>query len=421
MKERLCCTPVVPNRFWSQHVKLTEKVIAGLSLPDGVDERLFSDDRLTGLSLRLRRGAGGVAESWVYRYAIAGASHKATLDFAGHNLTAARKWAGDLQARIRLGFDPSRERAQARAEAEQTVLATLQTYLPQKKLKLRERSYRELERHLMVHFKSLHRTPLRQVVAGDASARYLTIANSSGRTTATNSCRSLSAFFSWCMRQGLVNRNPCLGVERFPDRKRDRVLTAAEIKAVWDATSDDSDYSAIIRLLLLTGARASEIGGLRWDEIYSDRIVLPAERVKTNRQHTIFLTETMRAILDSRKCRPDKEHVFGRRRATPFTGWGESRASLDKRIEAAGVAMAPWVVHDLRRTFVTGASELHIPPHVLEAAVCHASGFRHGVGAVYNLAPLEGPIRHALNVWDAHVREIVEGRVSGDRVVPLRA
>ena len=34
---------------------------------------------------------------------------------------------------------------------------------------------------------------------------------------------------------------------------------------------------------------------------YSDRIVLPAERVKTNRQHMIFLTKTMRDILDSRE------------------------------------------------------------------------------------------------------------------------
>jgi integrase len=275
-------------------VRLNKKTIAQLSLPADRDEQLFSDDDLTGLSLRLRRGAAGVGKSWVYRYTIAGKPRKPTLDFAGHDLAAARKWAGDLQARIRLGYDPGRERAQVRAEAGQTVLATLRVYLPQKKLKLRERSYRELERHLLVHFRPLHHIPLRQVIAGDVSTRYLTLANTAGRTTATNSWRSLSAFFSWCMRQGVVDRNPCLGVERFPDRKRDRVLSAAEIKAVWDATSGDDDYSAIIRLLLLGGSRAGEIGGLKWDEIYSDRIVLPANRVKTNRQHTIFLTKTMR-------------------------------------------------------------------------------------------------------------------------------
>src|SRR5215475_5247993 len=142
-------------------MKLTEKSITKLDLPAGVDERLFSDDDLTGLSLRLRRGANGIAKSWVYRYAIAGTPRKLTFDFAGHNLAAARKRAGDLQARIRLGHDPAQERAQTRAGIEQTVEATLQVYLPQKKLALRPRSYTEVERHLLIYFKPLHRMPLR--------------------------------------------------------------------------------------------------------------------------------------------------------------------------------------------------------------------------------------------------------------------
>src|SRR5262249_32035523 len=97
-------------------MKLTEKTIAGLELPAGVDERLFSDDDLTGLSLRLRRGAKGIAKSWVYRYAIAGTSRKVTFDFAGHNLAAARKRAGDLQARVRLGHHPAHDRPPTRTD-----------------------------------------------------------------------------------------------------------------------------------------------------------------------------------------------------------------------------------------------------------------------------------------------------------------
>src|SRR5262245_61852636 len=130
-------------------MKLTEKVVAGLKLPAGVDDWLVSDDDLTGLNLRLRRGAKGIARSWIYRYTIAGAERRLTFDFAGHNLAAARKRAGDLQARIRLGHDPAEERARTRADVEQTVAATLQTYLPQKKLTLRPRSYTEVERHLL--------------------------------------------------------------------------------------------------------------------------------------------------------------------------------------------------------------------------------------------------------------------------------
>ena len=166
-----------------------------MDLPIGVNERLFSDDALTGLSLRLRRGANGITKSWVYRYVIAGSPRKVTFDFAGHNLAAARKRAGDLQARIRLGHDPAQERARTRADVEQTLAATLQTYLPQKKLTLRPRSFTEVERHLLVYFKPLHRLPLRLVTTRDVSTRYLAIASENGRTTATNSWRSLAAFF----------------------------------------------------------------------------------------------------------------------------------------------------------------------------------------------------------------------------------
>jgi integrase len=402
-------------------MKLTEKTIAGLKLPAAAAERLFSDDGLTGLSLRLRRGATGVARTWVYRYSIAGIPRKVTFDFAGHSLAAARKRAGDLQARIRLGHDPAQERAQTRADVRQTIGAELRSYLSQKRQTLRPRSYVEVERHLLIYWKPLHRLPLRLVSTRDVSARFLAIANDAGRTTANNALRSLSAFFGWALRQGLIERNPCLGVERFPDRKRDRVLDATEIKAVWDATAGRDDYSAIVRLLLLSGARANEIAGLRRDEVFFDRIALAAERVKSKRQHSIPLTATMRAILDGRERRSGKDHVFGRRLDGPFTGWGESKAALDARIKAAGVVMKPWVNHDLRRSFATGLGELGIEPHVIEAAIGHASGFRHGVGGTYNLSKLEKQTRQALNLWDAHIREIVEGRVTGDRVVPFRA
>jgi integrase len=402
-------------------MKLTEKIVATLQLPTGVNERLFGDDDLTGLSLRLRRGANSIAKSWVYRYMVAGAPRKFTFDFAGHNLAAARARAGDLQARVRLGHDPAQERAQTRADVQQTVVATLQTYLPQKKLTLRPRSYVETERHLLVDFAPLHATPLRLVTARDVSARYLAIASTKGRTTATNALRALSAFFDRALRQGLIERNPCLGVERFDVRKRDRVLTAAEIKALWDATSGSDDYSAIVRLLLLTGCRANEIAKLRWDEIKSDRIILPAERTKTGKEHSIPLTGGMRTILGGRNRRHDKEHIFGRSHDRPFTGWSESKAALDARLKAAGHKLKPWVNHDLRRPIATGMGELEIAPHVIEAVLNHASGFRAGVAGTYNRAKLEKPMRHALEVWDAHIGEIVEGRIAGDRVVPLRA
>ena len=176
------------------------------------------------------------------------------------------------------------------------------------------------------------------------------------------------------------------------------------------------DFNTIVRLLLLTGCRASEIGSLRWSEVFSDRIVIAAERVKNGRAHTVPLTAQMRAILDQRPRTSTSDFVFGRDTGRGFTGWSSSKIELDKRL-----ALKPWTPHDLRRTFATGACELGIAPHVVETALNHVSGFRHGIAGIYNRAALEGPVRHALAAWETHVISIAEGRVKGDRVVPLRA
>jgi integrase len=205
-------------------------------------------------------------------------------------------------------------------------------------------------------------------------------------------------------------------VERRKDRTRTRVLTADEIRQLWQATADNSDYSAILRLLLLSGCRASEIAGLQWSsEVLADRIVLPPERTKNGRGHVIPLTPTMRAILDGREHHPGKDYIFGRAPDRPFSGWGASKEALDARLP-----IAPWVTHDLRRTCATHLGELGIAPHVIAAALNHVSG--GGItGRVYNLAKLEEPVRNALLAWDAHVIAIVGGRLPRDkRVVPLK-
>jgi integrase len=398
-------------------MKLTDKAVAALTLRPGERERLVADDDMTGLRLRIRQGADGVTKRWVYRYSRRGQQHSFTLDLAGHNLAAARKRVGDLQARLRLGQDPAQQRRDGKARALETMEAELPAYLAHKHQLLRPRSYREVERHLQKYYQPLHRHPLRAITLAMVTTRCAAITTNSGATTAKNSWRSLHAFFDWALRQGLVERNPAVGVELPPDRKRDRILTASELRALWQATEGPGDFNAIVRLLLLTGCRASEIGNLRWSEVFSDRIVIAAERVKNRRAHTIPLTSMMRAILDRRPRTSTSDFVFGREQQG-FTGWGSSKQELDKRIEASG---APWVLHDLRRTFVTGCCELGTAPHVVEAAINHVSGFRHGVAGVYNLAALEAPIRHALTVWERHVTAIARGRVQGDRVVPLRA
>jgi hypothetical protein len=74
--------------------------------------------------------------------------------------------------------------------------------------------------------------------------------------------------------------------------------------------------------------------------------------------------------------------------------------------------IAPWRLHDLRRTFVTGLAELGIRPDVIELTVNHISGLRGGIAGVYNRSELLPDRRGALERWASHIEGIVSGKAA---------
>ena len=228
--------------------------------------------------------------------------------------------------------------------------------------------------------------------------------------TANRMRASLSAFFAWAVREGLLDNNPVVGTNIQPEASRARVLDDDELKIIWNALGPD-DYSTIIRLLVLTGQRANEIGSLCWSEIAGDRIVLPPQRTKNGREHSIPVTPAVRAFLDGREH--SDAFVFGRQHAKPFSGWGVSKAGLDRRIRAAGHQLAHWRVHDLRRTVATRMAELGVAPHIIEAVLNHVGGHKGGTAGIYNRANYEPQKRAALERWAAHVEALVSGKRAG--------
>lgn len=304
--------------------------------------------------------------------------------------------------------------------AAETVGAVLEIYLAHQRQHLRPRSYIEVERHLRKHCRQLHGLQIVKIDRRTVAARIAAVAAKSGAVTANRTRASLQAMFAWCLREGLAESNPVVGTGRRLEQSRDRVLDDAELRAIWAATAGSDDYSAIIRLLALTGSRASEIAGLRWSEILDDRIVLPPERTKSGRLHTIPITPAVRTTLDGRPSRADRDFVFGRRKDRPFTGWTVCKTLLDERIRAAGAVLAPWTRHDLRRTLATRLAELGTAPHVISAIPNH-SDHRRGAHAVYvRTGGYEREKRQALTLWAESVSAIAEGREVKAAVANLR-
>ena len=126
--------------------------------------------------------------------------------------------------------------------------------------------------------------PVDSITLRDVADLLTKLDKSSGSTT-TNRVRStLSAVFSWAMREGLALSNPVVNTNKRDEHPRDRVLSNDEIGRIWNAAGDDA-FGTIIKLLILTGQRRSEISELRWSEIGADAIQLPSERAKNRRAH----------------------------------------------------------------------------------------------------------------------------------------
>jgi integrase len=398
-------------------MKLTAATIRTLSLSPGVIDKTYFDDDLPGFGLRLR--AGGAAR-WVVRYDIGSQSKRVTIGTTAQlELGAARSKARDLLAAVRLGGDPAAEKRQARVLAGETFGALLARYLPfkQAKSKSGSRSFKEAERHLVKYARGLHSRALtaidRRAVAGLVS----TVAHKNGPSAANNMLGSLSGYFTWLIREGLLEgANPAAYVNKaIANKSRDRVLTPDEFRIIWNVLGD-SGYADIFRLLAYTAARKTEIGSLCFDELDLEaaEIQLPASRCKNNKPHIIPLVPQALAIL---RARPQngRDFVFGYGHG--FTGWAWAKAALDERTGP----LEPWVLHDLRRFFSTIAhDQLGIPPHIVEACLGHISGFKAGVAGVYNKALYLDERRRALERWAAFIDETVTGKRSAARVIHLR-
>jgi integrase len=396
-------------------MKLTVKTAEGIKLPEGKSDCIVFDDDIAGFGLRLREGG---SRTWVYQYRIGRKQRRMVLGSAKSvPLTLARKNASDLEAKVRLGGDPAMNKETARLEVDNTFAALADRFLEARRPSWRTRTYEESKRHLIKDAKSLHPFPITAVAQRNIANLLSDIAKEKGDVTANRVRSSLCAFFGWIVREGvrLPEGNVASYTNKREESSRDRVLTDRELGLIWNACLDD-DYGAILKLLMLTGQRANEIGQLCWNEVHDEQIVLPAQRTKNARSHVIPLSEAAKGILPWFR-KGDRKFVFGRD-DTGFSGWGKAKEKLDARVAEAKKPLEHWTVHDLRRTVATRMAELGVQPHIIEAVLNHVSGHKGGVAGIYNRATYDKEKREALNLWAEHVMATVEGRTA--TVVPLK-
>jgi integrase len=220
-------------------------------------------------------------------------------------------------------------------------------------------------------------------------------------------------FFKWAQDKRYITDNPTVGLTPHKRPKRKRTLTDDELRAVWLATDQlTGHFKEIVRLLILMGQRRGETAALR-DTYYGDNaqiLCLPAEITKNGREHAFpvgpMAACALRAMAaeilarNIRKERPSSLLFQAVGSDSPFSGWSKCKAELDKL-----APIAPWTLHDLRRTFRTTLGRLKVRPDIAERLVNHISA-RTEMEETYDLYTYLPEMREAMEMWETFVRRV---------------
>jgi integrase len=354
--------------------RLTDNTIRNLPLPERGQVTYFDE----GSPLQLRVSKGG-AKTFVV---VVGNGQRAVIGrYGAVSLQDARQAARHIKAEKTLGRVLPRAVALAVARKE---------YL--ESLDIRKSTKGYYERNL---------SRLRGSKLQDVTPRELNrVLDDLGHTSRIQAIRTYSAFFNWCIRRHYLDTSPCARMVAGRSTSRARVLSDAELKAVWCAC--DGTFGTIVKLLILTGQRRGEIGSLPWDWVNEEArtISFPASMKKNGRAHSIPFGPMTYEVLDS--FGSHKVIFLARGKETPFNGWSKSKTALDKLSDTSN-----WTLHDLRRTFATNLQKLGVGLEVIEALLNHVSGTKAGIVGVYQRHDYMPEMREAVERWEKYLAALL--------------
>jgi integrase len=358
--------------------KLTKAVIERIEAPDPSGRQMITwDAELKGFGVL----SSGVTTAKTYiaqRRLPDGKTRRLTVGGVGEftKVQDARRKAGTLLAGLRDGKDPKAERKRAAAR-DRTLRAWVDLYLAARK-SLSPRSIEEYKRSMSRHLEAWLDRPLREVTPDMVEDKHAAIGKAAGPAAANSAMRALRAVWNYALdRDGTLGANPVRRLKGdgwFPTPPRTRSVRADDLAHFYAAVDALPNRTAAdyLKLLLFTGLRRREAAGLRWEEIdFATRVIrLPATRTKAGRKLDLPMSDYVRDLLVARRALGnDDGWVFG---ADSRSGHiEEPKFALALIAKATGIAIS---AHDLRRTFITVATNAGIYGMTRKALVNHAVG-----------------------------------------------
>lgn len=202
--------------------------------------------------------------------------------------------------------------------------------------------------------------------------------------------------------RGMRRRNP-------KSSQRARILDDDEIRILWDVAEGRGKFGAFVKLALLTAQRRTKLATMRWDDVSdTGEWLVPSGDRQKGTGGALVLPAAAYAVVRSQPRLASNPYVFPGRADGHFNSYGMCKRAFDARAK-----IAPWVIHDLRRTARSLMSRAGMRPDIAERVMGHVI---RGVEGVYDRHSYRDEKADALQRLAALIDSIVHPR---ENVVPL--
>jgi integrase len=369
-------------------------------------------------------------KTWQFRRRVAGSATIVTLRLGGfptHSIGMAREWGGKLNEAIERGVDPreaeriEKARSMSLADAHAIYMAAMhrgdrKTLKPRTLYDKHAIYRRDVEPRL-------GKKMLSELTEDECWNAVYDKAKVS-KVRANKMAGELSCFLRWCSsREGQMDGiglkthpAPTLNSNWFATgaKANKRFLSADEIKWLFHAlVAEELVYRRGTLLLLLTAARRNELFGAPASEVVEGLWTLPPERSKNGLPNYIALGPWGRRLAQT-----NHKWLFPSLRidGPQLYGWFKARDRIHARMEdIAGMEIARWHFHDLRRTFRSHARKVGIDRDIAELMLNHK---KKGLDFIYDQNEELDLRREGFAAWEGF---LVSLAVEAGVAIPLGA
>jgi len=383
------------NALWVQRVQSTGAQVD------------YFDQKEKGLGLRV--GKSG-AKTWFVMYRVKGSRKKKRLTLQQHpamSLAEARQEVRSTIVQADKGIDPAAEKQVQRSAPTFRELAA--EYLErhaqqQKKPKSVFEDKRILDRDLLPAFRD---AKAHDVKRRDVLRLLDEIVDRGAPIMANRTLALIRKIYNWGIGRDLVEHNPCLQVEMpGKERKRDRVYTDEELRALWEMFEGMGEIGAIFKLLLATAQRPNEVMSMRWQDLDLESAwwTIPAEHAKNKLAHRVPLNGVALAILAQiKQSASDHTWVFPSP-AFKCDHIGNIQKASARIKNHSGVA--DFCAYPLRHTAASRMTGMGIPRLVVGRILNHVE---KEITTVYDRHSYDAEKRTAVDKWGTMLERILTG------------